>query len=244
MSEKLNGAYEKIYIALKNRIVDKVYVADMEFPLPKALEEEFEADEGTIKKAIAALTDEGYLARDASGAHKVRDIAATQRLNTITSMTETLTSKGYKVTTHDMMIKKEVAPANIARALKLDNGSLVYKIQRLQCADGHPVAIVTNYLLPRHVPNLEECIDEFVSLYAFLEDQYGIVFEEAFEYVTAVETSFEESLILKVPVGAPLLRSRRITYTNDKKAFGYDIVKLVPDKYEYCIHLEGRSRGK
>ena len=76
-------------------------------------------------------------------------------------------------------------------------------------------------------------------VYAFLEQQYGLVIKEATEYLTATAADFLEANLLEVEVGEPLLCSRRISYT-DAGVLEYSINKIVAAHYEYGIHLKGR----
>lgn len=53
-----------------------------------------------------------------------------------------------------MFIERIEAPAHVIEALDLSEGSFVYKNQRVQCADGAPIAIMVNYLKENVVPEL------------------------------------------------------------------------------------------
>jgi GntR family transcriptional regulator len=87
---------------------------------------------------------------------------------------------------------------------------------------------------------MEKFSGTFTSLYAFLEQQYHIVFTGADEWISAVAADFSESQILRLPIGAPLLCSRRIC-SNGQGPFEYSVIKLCAEKYEYNIHLSGRG---
>jgi GntR family transcriptional regulator len=86
---------------------------------------------------------------------------------------------------------------------------------------------------------LEQHTGAFVSLYHFLESHYHIHFKDAWESLSAIGASFMEAQSLRVPVGSPLLRSRRIT-TNERGPVECSVAKLMPDKYEYSVYLNGR----
>jgi GntR family transcriptional regulator len=98
---------------------------------------------------------------------------------------------------------------------------------------------MVNYLLESVVPDLEQYADKFISLYQILENQYHIIFKDSEEYISAVAADFNESQILKVPPGSPLLCSRRIS-TTEQGPFEYSISKFVADKYEYSVYMQGR----
>jgi len=113
-------------------------------------------------------------------------------------------------------------------------------IQRVQLADGIPIAIMVNYLKLNEVAGIEEFVGTFTGLYEFLENQYHIILKSAHEKLSAISADFTESQILQIPVGSPLLLSKRITYT-EKGPLDYSIAKLIGDRYEYSVSMEGRK---
>ena len=84
-------------------------------------------------------------------------------------MTETLRKKGYNVVAANMSIDTIDASHRLSKELQIKENASVIKVQRVQTADGRPVAIMKNYLIPNMVEGLENYIDKFTSLYEFLE---------------------------------------------------------------------------
>ena len=79
-----------------------------------------------------------------------------------------------------------------------------------------------------------------VSVYACLEEEYGLFLKDAVEHISAVGASFIQSQILQIPVGAPLLHSRRIANT-EHGALIYSSLYVIAERYEYQIYQEGRG---
>lgn len=233
-------AYRQVYTTIKNRIREGTYKAGTMLPTETQLEKEFAASRTTIRKAISLLTGDGYLKVRQGRGTEILDISTTQKLNYITSITETLTSKGFQVTVQGMNIDKVIAPSIVQEELLLPPNAKVYRVQRVQCANGQPVALIINYLKENLVPNLEQYQDKFTALYKFLENKYNIILTEATETLSAASADFMEAQILKIPTGAPLLCSKRVSYVA-QGPLEYSIIKLVADKYEYSIHLKGRG---
>lgn len=233
-------AYKEIYLELKKEFKEGMLKPGTLLPPEHALEEKFNVSRTTIRKAISLLAAEGYVRVKQGYGTEVLDILTVQKLNYITSITETLRQKGYDVKTESMFIEKIDPPDSLMNTLNIDNSdNKVYKIQRVQTADNAPIAIMTNYIKAEYTPNLERFSNTFSSLYSFLEKQYNITFTDAVQYLSAVSASFTEAQILKIATGAPLLCSRRVCYSNGD-AFLYGITKLVSDKYEYCTYLQNR----
>ena len=233
-------AYKIVYASIKKKIKEGDYATGALLPTEQELEEQYSVSRTTVRKAIGLLINEGYLRAKQGRGTEVLDVSTTQKLNHITSVTETLIEKGHKVTTQAMLIERISTPDFVAKALDLSDGAKVYRVQRVQCADSTPIAIMVNYLRENVVPDLEKYADKFISLYQVLESQYNIIFKDSEEYISAVGADFHESQILKVPPGSPLLCSRRIS-TTEQGPFEYSISKFVADKYEYSVYMQGRG---
>lgn len=233
-------AYRKVYSQLKQQIKDNQYEVGSFLPPEAELEALFSVSRTTIRKAIGLLVNDGYLSVRQGRGTEVLDVSTTQRLNHVSSVTETLVDKGYSVSVQGMDISLIEASAHVAENLEIPKGSPVYLLQRVLCADGAPIAFAKNYLSADAFPNFLSCANHFIGLYQFLEKNYSIVISEARERLSAVSAEFTESQILKVPVGSPLLCSKRITYM-EQAPLDYSVTKLVADKYEYSIYMQGRT---
>lgn len=231
--------YRTLYLTLKKAIKDGLYRPGDFLPTVPELESQYNVSRSTVRKAMAMLSDDGLIEIRQGRGTQVLDTSTTQKLNKITSISETLRQNGYKVSSNGMFIEKVPADEKVAHALRIAVNSDVYRIDRVQCADGVPIALMTNFLKANMVPNLEQYINQFTGLYHFLEQHYSIVLTEAEEVLSAAAATFTDSQILQIPVGSPLLCSRRITYT-EQGPFEYTNTKLVADKYEYSVYLRGR----
>lgn len=234
-------AYRKIYTEIKRLIKQGTYKPGDLLPAEPELEKMSDVSRTTVRKAVSLLVADGYLKAKQGQGTEVLDVSTTQKLNKITSITETLEQKGYEITTHGMHISRVAAPEAVLEALDLHPGDTVYQVQRVQYANDAPIALMVNYLKENAVPDLDKYTNTFTGLYSFLEKQYHLILKDAVEWLSAVSADFTESQILRVPVGAPLLCSRRISNT-ELGPVEYSIIKLVADKYEYCVYLQGRGQ--
>lgn len=232
-------AYRTVYQAIKKQIREKKYPVGALLPTESELEQEFSVSRTTVRRAIGLLASDGYIKVTQGRGTEVLDRSIFQNLNHISSITESLTTKGYTVTSREMDIRRVRVTGQTAKMLQLDEGDEAYLVQRLQYADDIPIALMTNYLRVEQVAGLERFSGQFSGLYAFLEKQYGIVIKEATEYLSATTADFCEAKLLHVDVGAPLLCSRRISCT-EAGVFEYSVNKIVAEHYEYCVHLKGR----
>jgi len=81
----------------KKKIKEGYYLPGVLLPTEQELEQQYSVSRTTIRKTIGLLTNEGYLRVKQGRGTEVLDFSTTQKLNHITSVTETLVEKGYDV---------------------------------------------------------------------------------------------------------------------------------------------------
>jgi DNA-binding GntR family transcriptional regulator len=236
-------AYEKVFEQLKKEIVDGDISVGEFLPPEGMLEKRFDVSRTTIRRATELLSREKFVEIKQGRGTKVIDHKTQQTLNRVTSISETLMKKGYVVESKSMHIDTIQATVNQARELGIEQGDELVRIQRVQTADGRPVAIMRNYLLPYMVPGVEDYNDKFTSLYKFLETRYGINIDSAKNGISATIASFNEAEMLDIKIGAPLLRIARTCYMGEKPVC-LDRIRIVGDVYEFEMIMDGKYSHK
>lgn len=239
---KKQAAYKKVYQELKADILNKSYPIGSLLPPEPALCKEFDVSRTTVRKAMELLQSEKFVKIQQGKGTEVLNYKTSQSLNRITSFTQTLLDKGYEVKTKDIHISLEVPDKEVLNSLKLNENTAVIKIQRIQLADEQPIALITNYLVPDLVPGIQEHKIKIVSLYKFLEEKYGIVFNFSEDNITATVADFTQAHLLNLPVGSPLLVDTRISYSKEK-AVEYVVMIVDASKFSFQIKLYGDKKG-
>jgi GntR family transcriptional regulator len=160
----------------------------------------------------------------------------------VTSFSETLRDQGFTVRSRGVTVDFVPAPRRIAADLKIEPEVRLVRIQRVTLANGKPIAIMVNYLLPELVPGIEKRIGGMKSLYAFLEAEYNIAIEAATDFISAKAARAEEAEKLEVAAETPLLVVKRITYGRGRP-IEVAVLHVVADRYEYCVQSKDRPPG-
>ena len=190
-------AYVKVYSRLKNEINKGTYPVGGFLPKECELEKIYQVSRTTVRNAVKILVQEGLVeVRQGSGT-RVLNHKAIQNYNKVTSVTESLMKKGYRVTTSDMMIDIISADKQLADELEIPEGTSVARIQRLQLADEEPVTLMENYIEYAKVPGIEAYENQFVALYQFLEEKFGLQIDETRDRISAKSATFMEAQVLK-----------------------------------------------
>lgn len=234
-------AYAQIYKVLKRELIEGEYAVGTLIPPEPELEKRFGVSRTTVRRAVELLAREGFIKTQRGLGTVVLDYKTKQNLNLITSMSETLRRKGFVVEPKSMYVDVVPASLHIAEDLELPEGELVARVQRIQLADGHPIAIMKNYIPAVKVPGIENHMDEIKSLYQYLEDRYDISIETAHDRISARSADFSEAQMLDIPVGTALLYMRRICYAGGRPVCA-DRLSIVGDKYELEVNMVGRDK--
>ncbi|MFZ5833354.1 MAG: GntR family transcriptional regulator [Planctomycetota bacterium] len=239
MLQKAIPRYLRVYSALKSRIESAAFKSGDLLPPEPALEQMFKVSRTTVRKAVEMLAREGMVYVRQGRGTEVLDFRATQKLQFVTSFSETLREQGFRVGYRSVAVRFVAAPIAVASELSLPAGERVARVARIALANGRPIALMTNYLRADIVPGIEKAADRLGSLYFFLESEYGLVIEAATDYLTAKSASPLEARTLRVSAKTPLLVVRRVTFSGGRPV-EVALLKIVAERYEYCVHTKDR----
>ena len=166
--------YEQVYQKMKKSIRNGEYNVGEFLPTESELEIQYNVSRTTIRKVIMMLVTDKYIEVKQGRGTSVLDFDATQKLNGITSISETLIKRGMDVSSVGIYVDTILGNDKISNKLGIDRNQEISRIQRVILADGLPIAIVENYICSEKVPNIMEKIKNINSLYKFIEDEYKI----------------------------------------------------------------------
>ncbi len=231
--------YYRIYQKLKRQIQNREYPVGTNLPTESQIGGMWGVSRTTVRKAIELLTNDGFVyARPGCGT-EVIDFEATQKLQYITSFSETLVEQGFKVGYRDVTLKTISASPLLASNLNIEEGSKLIRIHRTALANGKPIAIMVNFLVPSFFPGIEDKVSLIRSLYAFLESEYNVIIEAATDYISAISATGVEADELSIDEGASLLLVRRITFSKGSRIEMADL-RIIAGHYIYSVRTKMR----
>ncbi len=234
-------AYLQVYNKIKNSINDGTYAASSFLPAEAELEELFQVSRTTIRKAVKMLSEEGIVTVRQGSGTIVNGNRTTQNYNRVNSISESLTRKGYKVSTGSIQIEIIPASLSLAKELEIPINEKVARIQRVQFANGTPVSIMNNYIPYCLVPGIEQYQTQIVSLYKFLEETYHFDIDSSKDKIYAKNADFLEAQALRVEPKTALLAVQRVCYSKNKPVC-FDDVCVIGSQYE--VEIQGRGRNR
>lgn len=235
-------ASEPLYLRVKKdlaaRIEQGAWPRGTYIPSEPDLQKRYRVSRTTIRKAVEDLVGEGKLAI----IHGMGTRVVAQRLNlnpaVLMSFTQMMLTQGIEPGRQHESLDTEPADAEIAAALSLPVGTDVVRFHRVRTADSAPVSLNVSYLpldLFRGY-DIQQLLDG-QSLYAQLEDVYGVVVhttEDTFGIAKADAVAAGE---LEVKLGEPLLIIARCGFDKAGKPIEYSRISIRADRYRHSITL-------
>lgn len=230
-------AYKRVYDSLLEKIKKGEYPTGSLLPAEPELEEMFQVSRTTVRKAVELLTQQGLVVAKQGFGTQVINRKTMQNLNKLTSISQTLKNMGYEIGTKSIYVETIPAQEEIAEELGIPYGTPVFCINRIQMANGSPIAIAKNYIPCSFVPGLENTKVKILSWYSYLQEHYGISLISARDIISACNASFEESELLQIAPGSALITIRRVC-SSETGPVEVDMVKIVASRYELEVHMQ------
>jgi Transcriptional regulators len=153
---------------------------------------------------------------------------------------DSMTAQGYAVGSQVLAIGVAKATPHLAKLLDLAIGEAVVRLDRVRTLDGQPIQVERSSLPYRLVPGFETIDMEDRSLYATLEERYGIrpiSWRRTFE---AIPMTRGDAGHLGVKPGSPALSISSLSRTADGVAVEYDLAVYRGDRSEFEVTFVSR----
>jgi GntR family transcriptional regulator len=172
----------------------------------------------TVRRAIQYLVEKGLVVRKRGIGTKVVHTRVKRAIE-LTSLYDDLSRTGQVPTTTVLANRTEPAPAAVASALNVAEGTAVIALDRLRYAQAEPIARLRNYL-PTTMRELTTDALQETGLYQLFR-AHGIQLHAAIQTIGARTADAAEARLLGEPKGAPLLTMERVTYDDHGSVVEY-----------------------
>jgi GntR family transcriptional regulator len=192
-----------------------------------------------VRQTFQELVNEGYLIKKKAKGTFVAEPKINENLiQSLMGFYEDMTARGYKVENDILLHEKTSASEKIAKYLKIENGADIIVIRRLRKINGEPIVLDKT-----HVPyNLcPELLNENLynkSLYSYIEGKYNLRIDKGIRYIEATLATEEESKLLNVSKGAPLLYIESIGYLDNGTPLEYYVALHRGDRIRMVTELK------
>ncbi|QDZ16178.1 GntR family transcriptional regulator [Humibacter ginsenosidimutans] len=199
-----------------------------------ALSERLGLSRPTVRRAIQDVVDKGLLVRRRGIGTQVVNGQVTREME-FTSLQEDLLRADRHPTTTLLLREVVEADATMAERLTIEQGSPVLHLRRLRGADGAPLALLENFLPGDFVDLPAEDLDQY-GLYQVLRAR-GTTLRVARQRIGARRATTQESKLLDIERGGPVLTMDRTAFDNSGRAVEFGHHCYRPDLYSFEVTL-------
>ncbi len=232
--------HEQISDWLREQIQEGVYAADSQIPSESQLTERFDVSRITVRRALQTLENEGLIYRRQELGSFVKDTRVRQGLVRLTDFIEDMAQAGLAASSTVLHFGQEKAAVDVAKALGIAEGQIVFRLDRLRLGDGEPIAFDQTWMSVFYAGLLDGHDLERETIYRILENHYGITVEQGRYRIKAVNAGADVARHLAVPRGRALLLIERTSFTHGDKQIYYQRRYYRSDRVAYDLELERR----
>jgi GntR family transcriptional regulator len=186
----------------------------------RELVHEYGVSRTTLRVALDALESTGEIrrVRGRSGGTFVAERRVERDLTHMAGLPANIEREGFKVGARVMSTRTIEAEEEVARALSVEPGAIVYELVRMRFADGEAISVECAWLPFDRFPGL---LDRPLggSLYAVFLADYALSPGESFERIEIVGASATSARLLAVSRSAPLVSVERTSVETDGRPF-------------------------
>lgn len=228
-----------IYHQLKQGFVDLIESGEIQpgelLPSENELSQLYQISSMTVRQAMKALVDEGYIHRERGRGTFVSQRRMKHQLVGMVGFSQDMLKRQLRPGAQILRLEMVPAPDEVVARTGLSPETQLLCLSRLRLTDDNPVGIHHSYL---HGVSIErEELERVGSLYALLQEQ-DIILDEGEETLEAVAATREQAALLSLEAGSPLLKARRFSWDVDGNFVEYVVALYHADLYQYTIRLK------
>lgn len=225
--------YYQVELDLR-RLIESGRLAPGE-PVPPEMDlcRRYQVSRQTMRMALSRLVADALIARSPGRGTFVTPPAARTKFYLDRSFTQQMAELGRTAHSRLLAAAPGTVDAHDAEALQPYRGAACLRLARLRLGDDEPVGIQHTTILTEACPGLEAHDFETESLYDVLARVYELVIREIRHTVTAAVAGPEETELLGVGEGAPLLVVHTTALLAGDRIIEYTTSFYRADRYEY-----------
>ncbi|MFD1109385.1 GntR family transcriptional regulator [Pseudoroseomonas ludipueritiae] len=230
--------YQQVETVLIDRIASGAWPPGHSLPAEPELAAELGVSQGTVRKALAELERRNLIERrQGRGTTVLRHTGDTARFHFF----RLRDLSGVAVISHIVVLscKPGEADESEAAALRLPQGTPIFRLRRLRTVDGVPRIFERCTLVEARLPGFHLPEGELTTeLYVHLQRAHGVTIEHAEEDLSAQAAGLEEAAVLGLPEGKPLLRVQRLAFDIARRVVEHRVSLIDTEHYRYAVRLD------
>jgi len=211
-----NPAERALYLQIVDSLMAKIEAGELapgdKVSSERDLSKQLQVSRMTVRHAMSALYVRGLLHREQGRGTFITEPKLEELTNTLFSFTESMLRKGITPGARLLRLQRIPATRSVSGELHVPLGQDVYYVNRLRLANQEPMVIEHSFFPATLFPGLDKYDLEMQSIYRILESEYSVCLAQASQSYEPTMANEEESDLLKIPLGAPLMLVRRTAF--------------------------------
>lgn len=229
--------YLQVKESLVRRLIEGSWQPGQLIPSEMELAREIGVSQGTIRKALNAMTADNLLVRrQGHGTY----VAAPEESRILFQFFRLVPDTGERTFPSSKVVSwsKERATKEEARELAINPTSSVWRIERVRYLGEDPLIVEYITLPAKRFPGFEKLDEIPNNVYRLYSERWGLTIGSGTERVKAISASAEDAKHLGCKAGAPLLRISRIAFDLERKPVELRISRCLTEQVHYISELK------
>ncbi|MFZ2576578.1 MAG: GntR family transcriptional regulator [Lactococcus hircilactis] len=227
--------YLKIKNDVRNKIISGVYKPGAILPGENDFIGLYHTSKMTVKHAMDELVREGLIIKRRGSGTFVKELSQDELenfkvINQFQGSTALFSDK--KIMSDVLTFEVISATPFIMDKLGVDGDTKLYHVRRLRFVDDEPYVIENSFMPTEIVQDLTLKICQ-ASIYEYIEEKLKLAIGSAHRHIEARRGTDEETKLLELAVGDPVVIASQTAYLTDGRAFEYSENVHRYDKYGF-----------
>jgi len=231
-----------LYLSVKKEIEGLITGGELrpgdKLPSEQDLARRYAVSRMTLREALRALEEEGFLARKHGVGTFVK--ATSTRIKSILDInygvTEMIRNMGYDPGTKEIKIEEVPADSPMGKALNVNRGSKIITVERVRTANKVPVVYSLDMIPASVIPDPNEVERMGESIYDFLETNCNIVLSSSIARLFPTKADRKIAAKLNVKVNSPLFLIEQQDTDQVGRPVVYSREYFVSDYFNFVIY--------
>lgn len=242
MAATATPRHERVSSWIRDQIDTGAFLENDQLPSENQLGKQFDVSRITVRRALQTLESDGLIYRRQGLGSFVADNRLHQGLEHLSDFVEDMEAAGLKPESIVLEEGTEAAGPRVAIALGIEEGTTVYRIDRLRKGNGETLAYDRTWMPMFYAHLLQQKDLESTTIYQVLEDEHGICVCRGAFRIEAINAPNDVAQHLDVPWGRALLLMERTTYSDADQQVYFQQRFYRSDKVAYELELRRTKR--
>lgn len=201
-------------------------------PTEHQIAEDFGVNRHTVRRAVAALAEQGLVRIEQGRGTFVQESVIDYRVKKRTRFSENVLGDKKEPSGTVLRIAEEPADDAVAKALEIRKGTLVYVLERVGEASGRPISVASHYFPKARFPTLPEMLGETGSITIAMERLGVGDYTRKITKVTARVARAADARLLQQAPNKPILMTEGVNVDSSGRPVEYSVARWASDRVQ------------